>query len=234
MRCERVLFFFKVALVLVIVISCRKPLSTAVQEDLGKGNGTDVITIGDSWMSYDNNTGIQDSLRRLSGQPYRQYGAGGTQLLDGEIPGQYARAKQENANIKTVIMTGGGNDLLRSNARADLATAGPFARMRIDQIANRLVALWTEMSKDGVRDIIYVFYSRGGGIAASVDYGTKKNPAAVRGTETGPLSLDRFRYEPAHGSARLYSPYGRGLQCACKADLRLDGKGRHAALSVVS
>lgn len=174
MRRERALFFFKAALVLVIVISCRKPSSSAAQEDLGKGNGTDVIAIGDSWMSYDNNTGIQDSLVRMSGQPYRRYGAGGTQLLDGEIPSQYSRAKHENANIKTVIMTGGGNDLLRSNARSDLATAGPIARMRIDQIANRLVALWTEMSKDGVRDIIYVFYSRGGGIAASVDYGTKK------------------------------------------------------------
>lgn len=174
MRSERVLFVFKAALILVVAGSCRNASSTAAQVDLGKGNGMDVVAIGDSWISYDRNTGIQDSLRTVSGQPYRAYGAGGTQLLDGEIPSQYARAKRENANIKTVIMTGGGNDLLRSNARGDLATAGPFARMRIDQIADRLVDLWTEMSKDGVRDIVYVFYSRGGGIAASVDYATKK------------------------------------------------------------
>lgn len=149
-------------------------LVSPAAEDLGKGNGKDVIAIGDSWMSYDSATGIQESLRQLSGQSYRGYGVGGTQLLNGEIPTQYARAKRDNPNIKTVIMTGGGNDLLRSNARIDLSTAGPFARMRIDQIADRLVALWTEMGKDGVQDIVYVFYSRGGGIAASVDYSTKK------------------------------------------------------------
>jgi hypothetical protein len=42
------------------------------------------------------------------------------------------------------------------------------------KLAERLASLWAEMGKDGVQDIIYIFYSRGGGIAASVDYGTKK------------------------------------------------------------
>jgi lysophospholipase L1-like esterase len=165
---------FGCALILFIAASCRIVSSTAFPEDLGKGDGTDVIAIGDSWVSYDTATGIQQSLRQVSGQPYRAYGVGGTQLLNGQIPSQYAQAKRDNPNIKTVIMTGGGNDLLRSNARADLSTAGPFTRMRVDEISERLVALWTEMGKDGVRDIVYIFYSRGGGIAASVDYGTKK------------------------------------------------------------
>jgi len=171
---RKTLSVFSAALIFLIVTSCRISSSAATPEDLGKGNGMDVIAIGDSWISYDTSTGIQDSLRQVSGQPYRGYGVGGTQLLNGQIPSQYAQAKRENPNIKTVVMTGGGNDLLRSNARVDLSTAGPFARMRIDQIADRLTSLWTEMGKDGVRDIIYVFYSRGGGIAASVDYGTTK------------------------------------------------------------
>jgi hypothetical protein len=85
MRSERVLFLFKAALILVVAGSCRNASSTATQEDLGKGNGMDVVAIGDSGMSYDRNTGIQDSLQTVSGQPYRAYGAGGTQLLDGEI-----------------------------------------------------------------------------------------------------------------------------------------------------
>jgi len=163
-----------VALILVIATSCRSASSAAPPEDLGKGDGTDVVAIGDSWMSYDVGTGIQDSLRKVSGQRYRVYGVGGTQLLNGQIPNQYAQARRTNPNIKTVIMTGGGNDLLRSNARVDLATGGPLTRMRIDEIADRLASLWTEMGKDGVQDIVYIFYSRGGGIAASVDYGTKK------------------------------------------------------------
>jgi hypothetical protein len=86
-------------------------------------------------MSYDVGTGIQDSLRKVSGQRYRVYGVGGTQLLNGQIPNQYSQAKRDYPNIKTVIMTGGGNDLLRSNARVDLATAGPLTRMRIDEIS---------------------------------------------------------------------------------------------------
>jgi len=158
------------ALILVIATSCRVATSAARPEDLGKGNGSDVVAIGDSWMSYDAGTGIQDSLKKVSGQLYRVYGVGGTQLLNGQIPNQYAQARRDNGNIKTVIMTGGGNDLLRSNARVDLATAGPLTRMRIDEIADRLASLWAEMGKDGVQDIVYIFYSCGGGIAASVDY----------------------------------------------------------------
>jgi len=173
MQRER-LRIFSVALFLLIGTSCRIASTTAAAEDPGKGNGKDVIAIGDSWMSYAGNTGIQNSLRKISGQPYREYGVGGTQLLNGQIPAQYAQAKRDNPNIQTVIMTGGGNDLLRSNARVDLSSAGPFARARIDMLADRLFALWSEMGRDGVHDIIYVFYSRGGGIAASVDYATKK------------------------------------------------------------
>jgi hypothetical protein len=173
MQRERLLTF-SAALFLLIGTSCRVASTTAAAEDPGKGNGMDVIAIGDSWMSYDGNKGIQYSLRKISGQPYRGYGVGGTQLLNGQIPAQYDQAKRDNPNIRTVIMTGGGNDLLRSNARVDLSSAGPYARGRIDMLANGLVALWSEMGRDGVHDVIYVFYSRGGGITASVDYATKK------------------------------------------------------------
>ena len=144
------------------------------QSDNGKGDGTDVITIGDSWMHYEDGLGIQESLMRVSGQAYRIYGAGGARLLGGEIPNQYASARRANPDIKTVIMTGGGNDLSLSDARSDLPSAGPKAKLQIDNVAKRLEALWTEMGKDGVRDIVYVFPSRGGGIALSVDYATSK------------------------------------------------------------
>ena len=39
-------------------------------EDLGKGDGRDVATIGDSWMSL-GRTGSQQSLVEISGQCYR-------------------------------------------------------------------------------------------------------------------------------------------------------------------
>ena len=86
------------------------------REDLGKGTGSDVVTIGDSWMDYLlGGGGIEGGLDR-AGTNYRHYALSGTQLLDGVIPRQYDRAKAANPDIKTVIMTGGGNDIMFSGA----------------------------------------------------------------------------------------------------------------------
>src|SRR5207248_1465446 len=82
--------------------------------DLGKGDGSDVITIGDSWMNLIF-TGIEPSLDSVSGQHYRHYAVPGTLVLNEQIPGQYESAKQANPAIKTVVMTGGGNDILTSS-----------------------------------------------------------------------------------------------------------------------
>src|SRR5207342_408824 len=102
--------------VMITVCACsRTASSTSPPEDRGRGDGKDVITIGDSWMSYEATQGIQQSLTKVSGHSYRSYGVGGAQLLNGEIPRQYAVARRANPEIKTVIMTGGGNDLLRTS-----------------------------------------------------------------------------------------------------------------------
>lgn len=143
------------------------------REDLGKGDGTDVIAIGDSWMNL-GVTGIQQSLVRLSMQPYRTYGVAGTRLLDEVIPRQYATAKRANPDIKTVVMTGGGNDILLTGAGVDRMTAGPATMMQIDMVADRLVELWAEMGTDGVKDVVYIEYSRGGGSEAAINYATEK------------------------------------------------------------
>jgi hypothetical protein len=143
------------------------------REDLGKGDGSDVIAIGDSWMLL-TFSGIQTSLVRLSGQPYRTYGIPGTRLLDGVIPSQYASAKRTDPDIKTVVMTGGGNDILLTGAGNDRATAGPNTRRQIDMVADRLTMMWAEMGMDGVKDIVYIEYSRGGGSEAAVNYATEK------------------------------------------------------------
>jgi hypothetical protein len=136
--------------------------------DLGKGDGKDVITIGDSWMNYlINGGGIQRALLEASGQRYRTYAVAGTKLLDEVIPRQYATAKRENPNIKTVVMTGGGNDIL-------LGFSLESAMSVIDKVAVRLDTLWTEMGKDGVQDVVYIEYSEGGDNGANVRYGIEK------------------------------------------------------------
>ena len=128
--------------------------------DLGKGDGKDVITIGDSWMNL-GTSGIQQSVKKASGnQPYRMYGVPGTRLLDNVIPNQYNSAKRADANIKTVIMTGGGNDIIQVPGLKDDCTAmGAQCKMVVTQILDRLGKLWDTMSTDGVTDVIYVQYS---------------------------------------------------------------------------
>jgi lysophospholipase L1-like esterase len=128
--------------------------------DLGKGDGRDVITIGDSWMRF-LLTGIETGLVKASGQRYRQYGVLGTKLLDGVIPGQYRSAKRDDADIKTVVMTGGGNDVIQSTLiEASCRDGTQLCEQQLNEIRQALAELWAQMSKDGVQDVIHVMYSK--------------------------------------------------------------------------
>jgi hypothetical protein len=98
--------------------------SAPMHADLGKGDGSDVVLIGDSWMS---NTlqlegtggGISPALIKVSGQRYRNYAVQGVMLLSFStfgpaIPSQWDAAVRANSKIKTVVMTAGGNDIIQS------------------------------------------------------------------------------------------------------------------------
>ncbi len=135
--------------------------------DLGKGDGTDVVTIGDSWMSNTLGTGdaIEGALRRLTMQRYRNYGVQGvllTQsgLFGAAIPTQYDQAKRANPKITTVIMTGGGNDIIQNaSVQAACETGGQPCVAKIMEINMTLNTLWTKMAEDGVKDVVYIRYS---------------------------------------------------------------------------
>jgi lysophospholipase L1-like esterase len=129
--------------------------------DLGKGDGSDVITIGDSWMSIPTNGGgIEGALDR-AGTKYRHYSIAGTTLINGDIPMQYDRAKAANPKIASVIMTGGGNDVMFSGG-CDTKEA---CTMSAQRIADALDELWTKMAADGVSTVVYIQYSRYAGTA---------------------------------------------------------------------
>lgn len=180
--------------------------------DLGKGDGKDVITIGDSWMSLIG-TGIQQSLVKVSGQPYRTYGVLGTRLLNEQIPNQYANAKRADPDIKTVVMTGGGNDILM-NPIADVPAT-------IAKIGKRLDELWTEMGKDGVLDVIYVEYSEGGSArdAANVRMGIAAvqpicdNHKALRChfMLSDPIIMKKLSGDGIHPDAAGYDKLGKAV-----------------------
>ena len=138
--------------------------------DLGKGDGSDVILIGDSWMS---NTlqvegtggGIAPALIQVAGQPYRNYAVQGVMMLQADtfgpaIPTQYESAKQANSNIKSVVMTGGGNDIIQNpTIQSDCQMGGDMCKQLLMQISQALDKLWTEMATDGVQDVVYVQYA---------------------------------------------------------------------------
>jgi hypothetical protein len=145
------------------------------REDLGKGDGSDVITIGDSWMDYiGGGGGIQAGLDR-AGTNYRHYGLSATTLLSGQIPGQYTRAKSANPKILTVIMTGGGNDVMFSGG----CNTAEACEQSVAMIQAALDELWTEMAADGVKDVIYIQYSEDAGTA----------PQGTRPKETKPVPV---------------------------------------------
>jgi hypothetical protein len=151
-----------------------------MREDLGKGDGKDVVTIGDSWMAGPlNGAGIQAGLDR-AGTNYRHYAVTATTLLSGQIPGQYDDAKRANPKISTVIMTGGGNDVMfTAGACSTPEACMDFSKM----IAAGLDKLWSEMADDGVKDVIYVQYADSAG--TTPDENRSKTPVIVPICQSG-------------------------------------------------
>jgi hypothetical protein len=114
--------------------------------------------------------GIAPSLQAASGQPYRNYAVQGVMLLSADtfgpaIPTQWDQAKVINPNIKTVVMTGGGNDVIQNpGLQSDCQMDGDQCKQfRMDLVA-ALDKLWTQMASDGVQDIIYVRYASQAGM----------------------------------------------------------------------
>jgi lysophospholipase L1-like esterase len=146
----------------------------AERPDPGKGDGKDVVTIGDSWMS---NTlqlegtggGISPSLRRASGQSYPNYARQGVMLLTTSafgpaIPTQWDAALRANKEIKTVVMTAGGNDIIQNaGLQEDCKNGGDTCKAKLEEIGKALQTLWAKMAAAGVQDIVHVLYANSAG-----------------------------------------------------------------------
>ena len=74
----------------------------------------DVITLGDS--IFDLNGVVQATLESYAGQTFRDYTTSGAEISGGSLAPavdvQYSVAKATDDNINTVVMNGGGNDIL--------------------------------------------------------------------------------------------------------------------------
>jgi hypothetical protein len=156
--------------------------------DLGVGTGTDVVLLGDSWMS---NTlqiegtggGLAPSLIAAAGKPYRNYAVQGVMMLSTStfgpaIPTQYDTAKLANPSIKTVVMTGGGNDIIQNpTIQSACNTGGQACIDLLNKVSDAMNTLWTKMADDKVEDVVYVEYATDVGSTDPSVRGMQKTPA---------------------------------------------------------
>lgn len=78
-------------------------------------NVNHVVNLGDSIFALSGK--IQDYLHSYGGKTFRRYATSGAELKGGDliapsVVNQFSVARGDNSNIKTVLMDGGGNDIL--------------------------------------------------------------------------------------------------------------------------
>jgi hypothetical protein len=110
---------------------------------------------------------------RRAGLRYRQYGVPGTRMLDNVIPNQFSSALRQNKDIKSVIMTGGGNDVLL-NITATLTCVNKSCQT-LKNITAALTKLWDRMGQAGVKDVVYIGYAEGAGSSPAEVTNSAKN-----------------------------------------------------------
>jgi lysophospholipase L1-like esterase len=137
-------------------------------------SSTQVVALGDSYMSLPmmlvpRIEALASAAGALSfGQNYRDYSAPGTTLgsptFPGDIPPQWDYALADNRDITTIIMDGGGNDIIASLGSILAGCLDPGAAQNpactsiIQDCMNVVRQLATRAKSAGVDDVIYFLY----------------------------------------------------------------------------
>lgn len=159
----------------------------------GMTTGGSVLLIGDSYVDL-NLKAFGTELMRLAreegslaqGDAYVDRSVSGSQMsgvsLLGLIPAQYTLENNADGHVKTVVMDGGGNDVLvgnRSCIDSDAPPSNASCVATLDDVTAAFEDLLGQMASDGVQDVVYFFYPHlpGGGLGgnkeltnATVDY----------------------------------------------------------------
>lgn len=121
-----------------------------------------VVMLGDSIFALSNQEA--KFLENLSGDTYRKYYVSGAQMLGGlvkTIPQQYEDAIADGP-VRTVIMDGGGNDVLigaRDACSADYgAELSAACYDMMEEVLAESERLMVQMVDDGVKNIVYQGY----------------------------------------------------------------------------
>ena len=158
---------------------------------------SDVITLGDS--IFDLSGDLQRFLEQEAGETFRDYTLSGAELKGGIVANsvytQYNDAKRTDGNINTIVMDGGGNDILIPAMILDPYgcrthwwrwNISSSCRNLINEQYINLVNLLNQMDSDGVQDIVYLGYyelPRGNAnLTKAVNYGDQKLGEACSNT----------------------------------------------------
>ncbi len=122
------------------------------------GDASKTIMIGDSYLALSGD--VTRFLEQYSGQKFRTHYVSGTQMVGGlppSIPDQ-ARAAYQQGPVESVIMTGGGNDILIGDATCRVAPMGATCLATVQRTLDAAGALMVEAASKGVREVVYFFY----------------------------------------------------------------------------
>ncbi|SFM36860.1 SGNH/GDSL hydrolase family protein [Marinobacter zhejiangensis] len=158
-----------------------------------------VVTIGDSIFALSGE--LQDFLEQDAGQTFRRYTLSGAELAGGavatSIVDQYQIARSDNPAIDTIVMDGGGNDILIPAIMFDpydcktqwyeFGQLSSSCKNLINDIYVDGVNLLNDMHADGVDNVIYLgyYYTKNGlflldSMEEAVDYGDYRLAQACR------------------------------------------------------
>ena len=137
------------------------------------GFANDIIIIGDSIFAASGQ--IRSQLQSISPMEIRSYAVNGARMSG--VISQYERARG-NGISRTIIMNGGGNDVLQGNVGIcrDFADS---CRAIVDGVVEKARELFKSMKADGVETVVYLgyYYTKGvfaGGLDDALDYSTEK------------------------------------------------------------
>ncbi len=173
----------------------------------------EIITLGDS--IFDLSGDLQRFLEQEAGQTFRNYTQSGAELSGGiiatSVVNQYRDAKRTDNNIETVVMDGGGNDILIPAMILDpYGCRTHWWRWSISRSCKNLindtyvdlVNLLNQMDNEGVQNVIYLGYyelPRGNAnLTQAVNYGDDRLGAACANTTANCQFVDPRGQVPAN------------------------------------
>ena len=143
-------------------------------------NEFDVVIVGDS--IYDLDAYIHTSLKKITGQSYKDYSRSGDTIS--YIRDQYEDAIGTNPNIRTIIMDAGGNDILMDvywsqACQSSTMTVSSSCKSYLNGVLDDVEDLWADMDGDGIDAIIHTgyYYLKRGYLTVMLYGGTRLNGA---------------------------------------------------------